>query len=119
MTSPAEAPSYDDVRSAFERIRAAEPTYWDVRHPLRRFELAAQAANIHRSCERLAAYRLAKQTPPLGYYDSELDNLYRAIELLLVEREQDHGDAPSCLAQGSERSEFFRARHGRSLKVTP
>ncbi|HEU4544317.1 MAG TPA: hypothetical protein VFR23_24515 [Jiangellaceae bacterium] len=63
----------------------------------------------------MAAYRLSGQVPPLGYYDSEIDSLFRAIELLLRERTADHGDQPHCLAKDSERSQFLAEHRGESL----
>lgn len=117
-------PSYEDICSAFTRIRKAGGSSWDYEHELRRFELAAQEADVRRSCERLAAYRLAGEAPPLGYYDAEIDRLFRAIELLVAERSIDHGDVPHCLAPGAERSKTLAGNRGVpmsevSLEVSP
>lgn len=111
-------PSREDVESAFDRIRTEGHGHWEYHHPLRRFLLAADwAAHIYPECARLAAYRFAAKTPPLGYYDYILDELHLAIELLMKERERDHGDAPQCLYPGSERSKFLRSRRGKSPKT--
>lgn len=91
-------PSYDDVQTAFARIRAEGGVCWDHEHPLRRFELAASASSIRFDAQRLASYRLAGQTPPLGYYDDVRDMLHAALEMIEAERRADHGDAAMCLA---------------------
>lgn len=87
-------PSYEDVCSAFARIREKDPN-WDLNHPERDFALAAGLMAILRGdLARLAAYRLAGEPPPLGYYDGVRDKLHHALELVERQRRNDHGDAP-------------------------
>lgn len=95
MATDENIPSYEDVIAVFGTIR--QQSGWDYEHPLRRFVHASTWANITRECERIAAYRLKGSVPPLGYYDEILDHLHYAIDLLMKERQADHGDAPICL----------------------
>ena len=97
-------PSYDDVVSALDRIRATPS--WDLQHPERGFVLSRLLAGVDRSCARLAAYRLAGETPPLGYYDDVLASLQGAIESIVAERRRDHGDAPECLHPAADNAGF-------------
>lgn len=103
-------PSYDDVLQAFARIRADGGVWWDARHPLRDFELAAQSADIRRSAARLAAYRLGGQAAPLGYYDEMIDALHVAIEMLERQREIDHGGAAPFTRRHGEPADSLAMR---------
>lgn len=98
-------PSYEDVTSAFDRIRAdacVAGDTWCQRHPLGDFiRVSDRIGSVARDCERLAAYRLLPEPAPAGYYDDTIEKLEAAIALLQQQRAIDHGDLPRTRRDGS------------------
>lgn len=94
MADDNKIPSYEDVSTAFSRIRATPKWDHEKGHPDKRLVLAGEwAETVVGDCKRIAAYRLLSARPPLVYYDETIDKLEMIIEMLKDERRKDHGDA--------------------------